>query len=575
MGALQLTSPYGGGIRSPSLREGLGEGNPAKPKEPLFSTKRGPMNLFSRFTRTLLFVVLLVLSFSVVAVAQSTRPDIASSRTPAVAKAAVSNVPCENGSANEYACNNIDLLSFLPLSDIGGGEGADIWGWTDSTTGKEYALLARTNGVSMIDVSDPMNPVFLGNLLSHNGSSIWRDVKVYQNHAYIVADSLPNHHLQIFDLTTLRSITSPPQILRETAVYEGIGSAHNIHINEETGFGYIVGAGFGGTSCNGGLHVIDLSNPAAPTFAGCFSDDGYTHDTQCVVYNGTDAAHVGSEICFNANEDSLTIVDVTDKNNMQMLARQGYAGSAYAHQGWITADHTYFIMNDEIDETNFGHNTRTYIWDIRDLDNPRLVDFYEADVPSIDHNLYIHDNIMYQANYTSGLRVFSLENLAQAGIKPVGFFDTHPLTDSPFYNGAWSNYPFFESGTIIVSDINRGFFALQIARLFEASVVSVGQPLPLGQTVEHTITVQNLGSRTDSYNVQFTGNSWDTNSATTVGPLAPGEETTLTIAVTIGTGFSDTVSVRLTSAGDNSLQHVLSITTQADSTRVFLPSIRN
>ncbi|MPY99787.1 MAG: choice-of-anchor B family protein, partial [Actinophytocola sp.] len=115
-------------------------------------------------------------------------------RTSAITGA---EVPCENGMAGEYPCRNVDLQSVLPLSDIGGGNGNDIWGWTDATTGKEYALMGRTNGTAFVDVTTPTSPVYLGNLPSHGGSSSWRDVKVYQNHAFVVADAINGHGMQV------------------------------------------------------------------------------------------------------------------------------------------------------------------------------------------------------------------------------------------------------------------------------------------------------------------------------------------------------------------------------------------
>ncbi len=92
---------------------------------------------------------------------------------PAVRKQPVTGaaVPCQNGKADEYPCKNVDLLSVLPLSEIGGGNGNDIWGWTDPDTGKEYALMGRTNGTAFIDVSTPTDPVYLGNLPSHGGAA--------------------------------------------------------------------------------------------------------------------------------------------------------------------------------------------------------------------------------------------------------------------------------------------------------------------------------------------------------------------------------------------------------------------
>jgi len=372
----------------------------------------------------------------------------------------MADVTCENGMARQYPCLKVDLMSFLPLDLIGGGEGADLWGWTDSQTGKEYALMTRTNGTAFVDISDAPNPVYLGNLPSHTGNSLWRDVKVYQNHAFIVSDFNGNHGVQIFDLTQLRTLTMATTF-SETAHYGNIGSAHNIVINEDTGYAYVVGGSSGTNRCGGGLHMINIQNPTQPTFAGCFSADGYTHDAQCVLYDGPDSDYQGQEICFNANADTLTIVNVQDKDNPTMLAREGYSGSSYTHQNWLTEDQRYLLINDELDERNNGHNTRTYIWDVSDLDNPTLSGLYTSDVASIDHNLYVHNGYVYEANYRSGLRILSTTDIANGNLSEVAYFDIYPLSDSPSYNGAWSVYPFFESGNVIVSGIEQGLFVLR------------------------------------------------------------------------------------------------------------------
>ena len=103
-------------------------------------------------------------------------------------------------------------------------------------------------------------------------------------------------------------------------------------MNEETGFVYSVGS----HTCTSGLHVVDVRDPLNPQFAGCFGQDGYVHDAQCVIYKGPDADYQGQEICFCYNENTLTIVDVEDKNDMKMLSRVPYDNVYYTHQVSIT-----------------------------------------------------------------------------------------------------------------------------------------------------------------------------------------------------------------------------------------------
>ena len=294
----------------------------------------------------------------------------------------------------------------------------DVWGWTDSETGREYALVGRMDATVFVDVSDPHNPVYLGELPKTEGSpgASWRDVKVYENHAYIVADGSGAHGMQVFDLTQLRDVANPPVLFSETSHYDEVASVHNIAINEETGFGYALGVNGGGRTCGAGLHMIDLRDPANPTFAGCFAHPqtgragtGYTHDAQCVIYRGPDVEHQGREICFNANETAISIADVTDKEDPRPLSAASYPNVGYAHQGWLTEDQRYFYSNDELDEVNgLVENTRTLIWDVTDLDDPVLVKEHFAETSSTDHNLYVRGRYMYQTNNTAGLRILDV-----------------------------------------------------------------------------------------------------------------------------------------------------------------------
>ncbi|RJQ71010.1 choice-of-anchor B family protein [Pseudonocardiaceae bacterium YIM PH 21723] len=361
-------------------------------------------------------------------------------------------VACTNGKAGSYPCKNVDLLSVLPLSSIGGGNGNDVWGWTDPSSGKEYAIMGRTNGTAFVDISTPTSPKFLGNLPSNGGSSSWRDIKVYKDHAFIVADAISGHGMQVFDLTKLRSITSAQTLTADT-VYKGFGPSHNIAINEETGFAYAIGS----NTCSGGAHMVDIRTPKSPKSAGCVSQDGYTHDAQCIVYRGPDAAYQGREVCFNSNEDTLTIVDVTDKAAPKQISRTGYTGAKYSHQGWFTEGERYFLLDDELDEQKgTDKRTKTYIWDLQQLSAPKHTGTYTAQVTSADHNLYTKGKYAFEANYQSGLRILDTSAVTSGTLTEAGFFDIYPASDTDRFNGAWSNYPYFKSGVVAISGIEQG-----------------------------------------------------------------------------------------------------------------------
>lgn len=363
---------------------------------------------------------------------------------------------CEDGFAGEYPCSRINQYAFLSADQIGGGVINDNWGWVSPETGKEYVLQGRDSGTAFIDISDPANPVYLGDLPTHDIAILWRDVKVYQNYAVVVAES-PNHGMQVFDLTQLDDVTNPPVVFEESAHYPLFGKAHNVFVHEETGYAYVVGT----STFMSGLHIVNIQDPLNPELAGGFGEDGYTHDVQVVIYDGQDADYLGREIAFASNENSLTIVDVTDKSDPILISRSTYELSSYAHQGWLSEDHKYFLMGDELDEGNFGNNTRTFVWGLEDLDAPELVGYHDSHIGSIDHNLYTVGNLCYQANYTGGLRVLRMNDLATLNIEEIAYFDIIPDTDAVQFKGAWNVYPYFPSGTLVVSNMYQGMHLLQ------------------------------------------------------------------------------------------------------------------
>lgn len=380
-------------------------------------------------------------------------------------------IECSGGIAGNFPCNRIDLVAYLPLAGLGAStaEGDflnDMWGWTDPSTNAEYALVGRRDGITFVDLSDPERPRAVGHLPAASAPTPWRDVKVYQNHAYIVADASPGHGVQIFDLRRLRGV-DVFTTFTEDGRYMGVSSVHNIAINEATGFAYATGSNSGGIVCGGGLHMIDLSNLTSPSFAGCFSDPatgrigtGYSHDVQCVVYAGPDTDHTGREICIGSNETAISVADVTDKSNPVAVSTATYPDVGYVHQGWLTEDHRYFIQNDELDEINgLVSNTRMLVWDMIDLDDPVLITEHLGPTGAIDHNMYVKGDFVYHSNYHFGLRVVDVSNPAS----PIeaGFFDTHPPDDFSGFDGSWSNYPFFASGIIAVTSAEEGLFILR------------------------------------------------------------------------------------------------------------------
>lgn len=399
----------------------------------------------------------------------------------------LSDVPCVDGMADVFACDGVDLLSFVPLAEmfdantdlLSGGGLSDIWGWTDRVTGDEYVLFGKTNGTAIYRITDPTDPVYVGELPNTGAQLIWHDIKIDDDFAYVVSES-PGHGVKVFDLRRLRTLGAAPVTpfpLAFSSAYLVDGTAHNVVLEPDTDTLYVVGSGqvLGtGSVCtlngeptdNAGLHAIDVRNPLTPVYQGCYAGDGYIHDAQCAVYEGPDAEHRGRTVCLTSNEDSVSVVDMTDPTAPQLLSRADadrYPDVGYAHQGWMSEDQQFYFHGDELDEQDQDRPTRTFVFDIRDLDDISLHFVNEPGGVNIDHNMYTHEGLLFQSNYTAGLQVFDTAPVADEKRLPlVASFDTYPEDDGTVFAGTWSNYPYFDSGTIAVTGIGEGLFLLRL-----------------------------------------------------------------------------------------------------------------
>ena len=375
-----------------------------------------------------------------------------------------------------FDSENMIMLSWIPLSEFPGGQGngSDCWGYT-SPSGREYAIMGLQKGYGFVEVTDPASPVILD--VVTGPSSSWHDIKIIGTYAYGVSEG--GSGIQVIDLGRIdegivRHVTDKTQ--------SGHSSTHNIAANPDSGYLYLVGANI----ANGGLVAVDTTNPENPTIAGQWSGS-YVHDAQVVSY--TAGPYAGKEIafCFNGGR-GIEIIDVTDKGNMVKIGGTSYAGVSYTHQGWLSPDRQYLYMNDELDEGSTVSVTTTRIFDVSDPSTPTFVKSFTSGSTSIDHNLYTKGDRIYEANYRSGLRIFDASDPANP--TQVAFFDTYPGSDSANFNGAWSCFPYFDSGTILISDIERGLFVVREldSGAFGVEMQLVGDPSPTlapsGETVQ-------------------------------------------------------------------------------------------
>lgn len=389
------------------------------------------------------------------------RKRLISPKGPALFTACAGALLATQTASAQFTSDKVSLHAFMDFNALGtGSEGNDCWGYT-SPSGREYALMGVNNAMVVVEITTPGSPVVIGTV-PHTSTS-WGDIKTYQDHAYVVNDFGGGG----MDVVDLSDVDNGNVTYVQSILWNGPGSiSHNVAIDETSGYLYLCGA-----NTNGGrLVVYDLANPANPVLAGTISSavGDYIHDAQIVTY--TSGPYAGMQVAFGASEGrGLDVYDVTDKNNMTRMSRTPYPNVAYAHQVWLSADRQYCYLNDELEGVN-----ETVIFDVTNLSAPVIANTSNSGTPAGDHNQYVRDGFMYEADYRSGLRIMCNDD----PINPVlvGWFDTFPGSDADGFEGAWSNYPFFPSGTVIVSDITRGLFILDPSEALTSGALTTSYP---------------------------------------------------------------------------------------------------
>jgi choice-of-anchor B domain-containing protein len=382
-----------------------------------------------------------------------------------------------------FQSKNVNLKSWLPLNNFSGfsagDNAADCWGYT-SPSGREYALVGLSWGNAIVEVTNPASPTIVS-VIGGGVNSLWRDITVIGNYAYAVSDSI-GVGIQVLNLA---NVDSGSVTLVRNYAQGGHTETHTLINNPASGFMYACGGNAAGGRA---IPVATTPDPTFPTFTGAQSPTNYVHEALAVNY--TSGPYAGKEIVFLfTGTAGMEIVDWTNKASPVTLSQGSYPGEQYGHQGWLSEDRKYLYVNDELDSPTSGLVPRflTRVFDVSDLTAPRLISTITNGLPTVDHNEYTKGRYLYQSNYCSGLRIWDLTN----PLKPyeVAWFDSRPDDDGTGYNGAWGNYPYFNSGTVIISDIERGMFAVKMSILEFANTIVYpttvvpGSPTPISATI--------------------------------------------------------------------------------------------
>ena len=345
-------------------------------------------------------------------------------------------------STGMYSQLNMELVSNIQYDN--GEEGNDIWGYTDED-GTEYAIMGTTEGVYIYNLEDPTNPSLVQFIQQQY--SIWRDMKTWKNHAYVVADQGGSSDgILVINLNNLPGPITWENINPTVPLQGPIDHCHNIYI-DEFGFAYLSGCNSGsGLIHDGAVLMFDVETDLGrPQYVGncpeVYSHDVYVRDN--IVYS--------SEI----NAGVLAIYDATDKQNVEKLAEQR-TPFTFTHNAWLSDDSQVVFTTDE------KPNAPVAAYDISDLANIKTLDTYQPQNTLgqgvIPHNVHVWNDYLVISYYTDGCKI--VDAARPNNLIEVGNWDTYTGNLTGF-QGNWGAYPFFDSGLIVLGDINAGFFVLK------------------------------------------------------------------------------------------------------------------
>ncbi|MEM7104731.1 MAG: choice-of-anchor B family protein [Bacteroidota bacterium] len=340
--------------------------------------------------------------------------------------------------STSLAQTNMTLLSNLDFPE----DASDVWGYV-APDGTEYAIMGLNESTAVINVDDPSTP-FLRDQIG-GPSSIWRDIKTWDEYAYVTADAgddglliidMTNH--AVFDTLTYKYFKP---LLNVNGIMDELETVHNLYI-DENGIMYLAGSNLNG----GGMLFFDVAtDPWNPIYLGA-GDVRYSHD----VYVRGDTMY-SSDI----NDGFFSITDVSDLNNPQLLATQN-TPFFFSHNAWLSEDGNTLFTTDELADAPIA------AYDISDLDDIQFLDEFRPQATLgqgvIPHNVHVLGDYLVISYYTDG--VIIVDATEPDIMVEVGNYDTFTGPGTGFL-GAWGAYPFLPSGIILASDINTGLYIFQ------------------------------------------------------------------------------------------------------------------
>ena len=327
---------------------------------------------------------------------------------------------------------NTTLLAHMEFNE----DANDIWGYVDAN-GIEYAIVGTRTATRIISLEDPTDPIEVAAIAGV--SSIWRDIKSYEDHLYVTTDQGADG-LVIIDMSGAPdNITSSNW--KPTIQGEPLNKCHNLYIDD--GYCYLAGCNVG----EGGIIILDLhQDKDLPVLVG-LEDEYYSHDI-----------YVRGNLMYTSEiyRGKFGIYDITDKSNPEYIGGE-VTSFDFTHNAWTSDNDEYLYTTDE------RGNAFLDSWNISDNNNYVKVDrFRPLDTEgqgAIPHNTHVLDEYLVTSWYTEGVRI--IDGNKPDNLVEVAKYDSWQGASGGF-SGCWGAYPYLPSGNLIISDINSGLYILDV-----------------------------------------------------------------------------------------------------------------
>ena len=317
-----------------------------------------------------------------------------------------------------------------------------VWGY--ERDGHEYGIIGSIPGTHIIEVTDPANLVEVAFIPGawQALDVVHREFKTYRDRLYGVTDE-GQGTLQIIDLRWLPD--SAPVLYDSNDL---LHRAHTLWI-DSTNARLYTWAG----STQAALY--DLTDPDLPVLLNdCEADIPWWGGQVGVVHDG----YVRDNIAYVNDQDGMHIVDFTSTITPQLLGSlTSYPQPGYNHSGWLHDNGWLYVQADET------HGTDLKLFDVSDPTSIEFVDTIgvEWSEYSIPHNPCFKGDELHVSYYYDGYWLWSVADPFNTQL--LGYYDTSLEPHDNSYKGAWGVYPYLPSGLVLVSDMQRGLFVIDIS----------------------------------------------------------------------------------------------------------------